>query len=248
MIACARTDRGLVRKINQDSVCASLTQSGPLPNLFLVADGMGGHKAGDFASRFLVETTARLIAESKETGPVAALRTSILEANRLLYEESLKDSALEGMGSTLVAATAFSGALYAANIGDNRLYLFRNGRLKQITRDHSLVEEMVLLGKMKRGSESYKSQKNIITRAVGIGPHVEADFFEVPLKMGDLFLLCSDGLSNMVEDDMIGRVLSGAGTIEEKADRLVELANANGGRDNIAVILAQPEEGEVTGC
>lgn len=134
--------------------------------------------------------------------------------------------------------------MYVANVGDSRLYLFRDG-LSQITRDHSLVEEMVSLGKMERNSESYKNQKNIITRAVGIRPQVTADFFEVPLKKEDCVLLCSDGLSNMVEETLIGTILGTPESLKEKTGRLIRTANENGGKDNIAVILIEPQISEV---
>ena len=131
-----------------------------------------------------------------------------------------------------------------ANVGDSRLYLFRDG-LSQITRDHSLVEEMVSLGKLERNSESYRSQKNIITRAVGIRPAVTADFFEVSLKKDDCVLLCSDGLSNMAEESLIGSILAAPAALKEKTSRLIQAANENGGKDNIAVILIEPQVSEV---
>ena len=134
--------------------------------------------------------------------------------------------------------------MYVANVGDSRLYLLRD-RLEQITRDHSLVEEMVSLGKMERGSESYKSQKNIITRAMGILPTVEVDFFEVPLQECDCVLMCSDGLTNMVSDSGISRFLMTTDTLEEKTAALIAEANENGGKDNITVILVEPQIREV---
>lgn len=171
MIAYAQTDIGRVRRINQDSIFASAAPVGPFPNLFIVADGMGGHKAGDFASRFLVERLSGFIKDSTETDVVTVLRKAIERVNYLLYQEAMQNPDRSGMGSTLVAATVSGGMMYVVNVGDSRLYLFRD-ELKQITRDHSLVEAMVSLGKMERNSESYESQKNIITRAVGIESEV----------------------------------------------------------------------------
>ena len=162
-----RQDTGRVRKSNQDSIFLSETPVGPLSNLFMVADGMGGHKAGDFASRFVVDTMVRCMGLYKSDSPVTALRKAIEKTNELLFLEAQRDPDREGMGSTLVAATVDQDTMYVANVGDSRLYLFRDG-LSQITRDHSLVEEMVSLGKMERNSESYRSQKNIITRAVAV--------------------------------------------------------------------------------
>ena len=234
MNSYGQTDTGRVRKSNQDSIFLSETPVGPLSNLFMVADGMGGHKAGDFASRFVVDTMVRCMGLYKSDSPVTALRKAIEKTNELLFLEAQRDPDREGMGSTLVAAT----------VGDSRLYLFRDG-LSQITRDHSLVEEMVSLGKLERNSESYRSQKNIITRAVGIRPAVTADFFEVSLKKDDCVLLCSDGLSNMAEESLIGSILAAPAALKEKTSRLIQAANENGGKDNIAVILIEPQVSEV---
>lgn len=247
MIAYAQTDTGMVRKVNQDSVFASVGPVGPLSNLFIVADGMGGHKAGDYASRFVAETMASCLQEMEDASVVAALRTAIEKTNRMLFKEARENPDREGMGSTLVAATVQDNTMYVANVGDSRLYLLRED-LEQITRDHSLVEEMVALGKIERGSEAYRMQKNIITRAMGIGPEVVVDFFEIPLMECDCILLCSDGLSNMVDDAGISRILKTTDTLEEKTVHLIAKANENGGRDNIAVVLVEPQISEVSLC
>ncbi len=244
MISYARTDVGCTRKINQDAVFATHEPIGSLPDLFLVADGMGGHKAGDFASRFAVEQMVEIAKMSCIKDPVLFLRIAIEEVNCRLFEEAAQNPDLEGMGTTLVAAVIEGDTLYVANVGDSRLYLLRD-ELKQITRDHSLVEELVALGKLERGSEAYRNQKNVITRAIGILPTVEIDFFEVPLTECDCILMCSDGLSNMVEDEQICRMLQTTDTLEEKVERLIEQAKENGGKDNIAVLLAEPQISEV---
>lgn len=244
MIAYGQTDTGRIRKMNQDAVFVSSECVGPLSNLFIVADGMGGHKAGDFASRFVVNTMVHCVESFHGSSPVMILRKAIEKTNALLFEEAKSNPEREGMGSTLVAATMDKNTMYVANVGDSRLYLLRDD-LSQITRDHSLVEEMVSLGKMERDSESYRHQKNIITRAVGISRTVQADIFEVPLEECDCVLLCSDGLTNMVEDAGISRILKTTDTLEEKTRNLIEAANENGGKDNIAVILVEPQISEV---
>ena len=244
MICFARTDTGRVRKMNQDSIFASVEPVGPLSNLFIVADGMGGHKAGDFASRFVIENMKEEIGQMAGMSPVMALSKPIELTNDGLFEAAESDPDREGMGSTLVAATIADNTMYVANVGDSRLYLLRD-RLSQITRDHSLVEEMVAMGRMTRNSESYNSQKNIITRAVGIRKAVQPDFFEVPLMECDCILLCSDGLTNMIEDEGISRILKTTDTLEEKTRTLIDRANENGGRDNIAVVLVEPRISEV---
>ena len=244
MISYAKTDTGLVRRSNQDFLFAADQPVGPLPNLFIVADGMGGHKAGDFASRYVVEHMKEYIENSDLASPVMILRKALEKTNQGLFEEAQGNPDREGMGSTLVAATIEDDMMYVANVGDSRLYLLRDS-LAQITRDHSLVEEMVARGKMERDSESYRSQKNIITRAMGIGNRVEADFFEAPLLECDCILLCSDGLTNMVDDAEISRVLKTTDTLKEKTEALVDEANRNGGKDNIAIVLVEPQISEV---
>lgn len=240
MEAYALTDTGRVRNMNQDYIYSSPEKVGSLPNLFLVADGMGGHKAGDYASRYAVENLVVYLNRSCQGGPVIQLKDGIRQVNEGLFEESRNREELRGMGCTLVAAVVEDNTLYVANIGDSRLYLIQGGSIRQVTKDHSYVEEMVSMGQMRRGSADYNSHKNIITRALGIGRNVEPDFFEAELKNGDYFLLCSDGLSNMVDDETICRIITGGGSLKEKAVRLIDEANVRGGADNIAVVLVKP--------
>ncbi|MEY8337203.1 Stp1/IreP family PP2C-type Ser/Thr phosphatase [Lachnospiraceae bacterium 62-35] len=248
MRAYAMTNVGRVRKMNQDYIFSSPEPVGMLPNLYLVADGMGGHKAGDYASRTLVENLVNYIRETKEKNEITILKEGIHAVNQRLYQEASENEDLSGMGSTLVAASIKGETLSVANVGDSRMYLVRGGKAFQITRDHSFVEEMVLLGRMERGSEDYLRNKNIITRAVGTQSHVEADFFEITLQEDDYLLMCSDGLTNMVDDTEIGTIVSEDKSLEEKAEALIESANENGGRDNIAVILIEPRISEVSIC
>lgn len=242
MKACAMTDTGRVRSANQDYVFSSIEPVGVLPNLFLVADGMGGHQAGDYASRFITENLVAHFKMAKDTGTVGVLKDGIEKVNKLLYQESKKKPELNGMGTTLVAAVVEDSIMYVANVGDSRLYLIRN-QLKQITRDHSYVEELVSLGQLERGSKDYREKKNIITRAVGTEDKLEIDFFEVSLEPGDYILLCSDGLSNMLEDAEIEEIICSELELPEKAEKLITVANDNGGKDNIAVVLMEPQLG-----
>ena len=245
MKAYAVTDIGRVRKMNQDALFSSTGAVGPLPNLFLVADGMGGHRAGDFASRYLVEHLPEYIKTSQEKDAADVLKEAIDQVNLELYDIAGEREELSGMGTTLVAATILDSTLYVANIGDSRLYLIEKSGIRQVTRDHSYVEEMVSKGQMERESEEYRQQKNIITRAVGIERSVETDFFEVPLEEDSYVLLCSDGLSNMVDNSSIFRLVLLPGTLHMKAKALIALANQNGGKDNIAVVLVEPQRNEV---
>ncbi|MCR5675804.1 MAG: Stp1/IreP family PP2C-type Ser/Thr phosphatase [Lachnospiraceae bacterium] len=243
------TDIGRKRKLNQDYVYTSLERVGNLSNVFIVADGMGGHKAGDYASRFTVETVVEEIASSYEQNPEIILGDAIDAANRKLRTKAAEDERLFGMGTTFVASTVFGGKLKVANVGDSRAYLIREGAIGQITRDHSLVEEMVRMGGIDRETARRHVDKNIITRAVGAMETVDVDFFEVDLKPGDLVLMCSDGLTNMVRDEEICSIVSGEGELSDKARCLIDTANENGGRDNIAVVLVEPfaeEEGKAS--
>ena len=248
MAACASTDVGMLRTMNQDYLFSSSDAVGSLENLYLVADGMGGHQAGDYASRYLVTALAEYVKQSEPESPVSLLQHGILEINRKLYALSVKEEGLRGMGTTLVAATIKDGVLYIANVGDSRLYLIRGNLIKQVTKDHSYVEEMIEKGKLVRNSEEYFSKKNIITRAVGIGEQVDIDFFEVDLKAGDYVLLCSDGLSNMVSDPEICKIVQTENSLEDKVGMLIHTANEHGGRDNISVILVTPQISEVIAC
>ena len=236
----ALTDIGRKRQVNQDFILQSADPVGAFPNLFILADGMGGHKGGDFASKYLTETMVGFISKTQNSDIIKVLRNAVRMSNTLIYEKSHSDPELNGMGSTLVAAVISGGVLTAANVGDSRLYVIRDGII-QVTKDHSYVEELVEAGRMERNSEEYNKKKNIITRAIGTEETVEADYFEVDLIKNDHILLCSDGLTNMVDDDTILAIISGHGSLQYKVRTLVEAANENGGNDNIAVILIRYE-------
>ena len=230
------TDIGKKRKLNQDYVYVSETSIGNLPNLFIVADGMGGHNAGDYASKCTVETITREVRGCFEKNPVRILSKAIRIANDQIRRKAEEDESLSGMGTTVVAATCLGHYLQVANVGDSRLYII-GSEIRQITTDHSLVEEMVRMGGIDRKDARNHPDKNIITRAIGALDTVEIDFFHEELKPGELVLLCSDGLTNMLEDEEIGAILKEPVSMEEKAQRLIEAANDNGGKDNITVII-----------
>ncbi len=231
------TDVGRKREINQDYMYTSEAAVGSLPNLFLVADGMGGHAAGDYASRFTVEKVVDYVLNAAKSEPILVLGEAIREANYLLYQEADKDSEKKDMGTTIVAAVVSGSQLYTANVGDSRLYVINHEGITQITRDHSLVQEMVRMGEMNKEDAKEHPDKNIITRAVGVMPEVAVDFFETSLRAGDLVLLCTDGLTNMVEDEEIRRIVLEQRDMVEMAEKLIQKANENGGRDNITAVL-----------
>ena len=247
MNAYSVTDVGLKRKINQDYAYVSIHPVGNLSNLFIVADGMGGHRAGDFASRYTVEELVNTIRDDEEYNPIKIIRSAIQTANRNLIQKSSEEEEMRGMGTTIVAATIVDHFLYVANVGDSRLYVVGED-IRQITRDHSLVEEMIRIGEINREQARKHPDKNIITRAIGVSKEVAVDFFDLKLGQDDIVLICSDGLTNMLEDDEIKEIIKSGSNISGIAGELIEKANINGGKDNIAVILVEPFADEVEEC
>ena len=239
------TDVGMVRQVNQDYVFTTGKPLGILQNLFVVADGMGGHQAGDYASKCTVEVMIKEIAKSEGEDIERVLVKAIKAANREIIKEASGDEHLKGMGTTVVAATVKEQMLYFANGGDSRLYLINQG-IQQLSKDHSLVEEMVRLGGIKPEEAKHHPDKNIITRAIGAKADVDVDFYEHRLKRGDIILMCTDGLSNMVEDEELFHIVQGSRDIVEAGEMLVEAAKENGGTDNIGVVLFEPFADEVS--
>ena len=237
MKAFSITDIGEQRRINQDYVFCQENAIGNLPNLFIVADGMGGHNAGDYASRFCVEFFTNKIKESDLTSPIPMIDSAVKEANNILRIKAQEQEELEGMGTTFVVATIYDKEMYVANVGDSRLYVIGK-EIKQITVDHSLVEAMITTGEISRCEARVHPNKNIITKALGANVAVEPDFFEVYLEDGDIVLMCSDGLTNMLEDETIEAIIrDNFDDLEVAGETLVKIANQNGGKDNIAIII-----------
>ena len=237
MKVSSATDIGLKRSMNQDFIFTSEGPVGNLPNLFVVADGMGGHNAGDFASRYGVSVLVESVRKDQNFNPVKILRNAIEAANREIFSQSQIDPAMAGMGTTTVVCTIVGGYAYVANVGDSRLYV-AGSELTQISQDHSLIGEMVRLGELTPEQGKNHPDKNIITRAVGTSEEVRIDFFDIKLEAGSQVLMCSDGLTNMVEDSRIFEILKDEET-ENKVQKLIDEANANGGKDNIAVVLVE---------
>lgn len=237
MESFAITDIGLKRQMNQDYIFSEENSIGSFPNLFIVADGMGGHKAGDYASRSCVECVVDSIKKSQRKTPISILEEAIKYANKQILMDSKSNIEYEGMGTTFVCAVIMGMTLYVANIGDSRLYIINEKEIKQVTQDHSLVEEMIQNGEIDRSNARLHPNKNIITRAIGTSEEVIADYFEVELKKEDVVLLCSDGLSNMMEDEEIKVTVKEQSKLSTAGNKLIESANACGGKDNISIIL-----------
>ena len=240
----ALTDIGVRRKLNEDYVFACDGKVGNLPNLYIVADGMGGHKAGDYASRFTVEHLVEEIRACGEKKPRDIMESVLLSVNRELFDVAESDAERHGMGTTLVMATIVGNTLLVANVGDSRLYILEE-RLRQVTIDHSLVEEMILSGDLDEKKARNHPDKNVITRAVGVDRALVVDFFLEDLSRTKAILMCTDGLTNMIEDEEIERILQLDLDAQLKAELLIEDANRFGGKDNISVLLIDPGSEEV---
>lgn len=252
-----KTDIGAVRKVNQDFIFYSVNPVGQLPNLFIVADGMGGHKAGDYASRMSVENFIDYVMKAPQDLPIRIVDNAIRHVNRMVMEKASQHSELNGMGTTFVVAFVVDKTLYVANVGDSRLYLitkYPDGwhgdetviapEINQVTEDHSFVSAMVRAGEITKEEAKNHPDKNIITRAIGASWDIRVDFFEVDLEAGDKILMCSDGLTNMVDDEDILDIVMNT-PMDDTIDKLIEVAKENGGLDNITAILIEPLGEEV---
>jgi protein phosphatase len=242
------TDPGMVRSHNEDSVAADAANG-----LVVLADGMGGYNAGEVASGMattVIVTEMRQILGSvqphdrdeRTNQEVAArlVREQVLKANSSIYQAAQSQLQYAGMGTTLVVCLFFDNRILVAHLGDSRVYRMREGILTQVTRDHSLLQEQIDSGIITPEQAKKAQHKNLVTRALGIDPTVEPEIHEYPARPGDIYLLCSDGLCDMVEDDDIGMTLRALGAnLNLAAQQLVQMANDNGGRDNVSVILVR---------
>ena len=242
------TDTGRVREHNEDTFGTDADIG-----LVVLADGMGGYKAGEVASGITVRTVMGLVKEAveredlshrdEESGlsrPGILLRDAIQRANKIIHQTAKTQANCEGMGTTVVAGLFFDDKLTIAHVGDSRLYRMRDGRLQQVTQDHSLLQELVDRGFYTPEEAARASAKNYVTRALGVEPTVDVEITEVEALKDDVYLLCSDGLSDMVEDDDIQLTISTFGAnLETLAKQLVLLSNDNGGRDNISIVLVR---------
>jgi PPM family protein phosphatase len=226
------TDTGRERRTNEDNAFAR-------PPLFAVADGMGGARAGEVASEEVVKTLGHGMPDG--VGPEAGLAELTRQANQRIHRMATSDNERAGMGTTLTAAYVGDGDVAFAHVGDSRAYRLRDGRLEQLTNDHSLVGELVRRGKLTEQQAEEHPQRSVITRALGPEAAVQVDSFSVDAQPGDLFLLCSDGLTSMVPLQTIADILRERDSVEAAGRRLVEAANENGGRDNITVVLFRIE-------
>jgi serine/threonine protein phosphatase PrpC len=234
-----RSDVGRQRSANEDSLVIA-------PPFFAVADGMGGAKAGEVASATAVEVFGgeRDSSEAAE----AQLARIVREANRRIHALAVSEESYRGMGTTLTAAKITGDGVSLAHVGDSRAYLLRGGEFEQLTRDHSLVAELERSGQITAEAAEHHPQRSIITRALGPEPDVEVDTYTIAGREGDLFMICSDGLTSMISDDEVSSILRSAPSLEDGADALVRAANQSGGRDNITVVLFRLGESGESGA
>jgi serine/threonine protein phosphatase PrpC len=246
-----QTDTGRVREHNEDTIATDADVG-----LLVLADGMGGYNAGEVASGIAVKTITNLVREGllredlasidRSTGltrPSIVLRDAITRANKIIYQTARSQAECEGMGTTVVAALFYDNRISIAHVGDSRLYRQRGSQIAQVTMDHSLLQELVDRGFYSPEEAQRAANKNYVTRALGVEPQVEVEVQEHPVDKGDIFILCSDGLSDMVEDEDIRLTISTFGAnLDTVAKQLIQLANENGGRDNVSVVLAQANE------
>ena len=231
----AATDIGLVRDHNEDAYLAQ----GPL---YAVADGMGGHLGGEVAPATALETVARVVTDAG----IDALADAVRQANRAVYDRQADDLEVAGMGTTLTAVALEGSQLHVAHVGDSRGYLLRDGKLQLLTQDHSLVGEMMREGSLTEAQARVHPRRSALTRALGISGDIEVDAFEVPLRAGDRILLCTDGLSGMIEDRRLRDILKGRTGAPEVCATLIAEANTNGGVDNVTAVIIDlvAEEGD----
>ena len=234
------TDIGRVRSVNQDSVTVLTGDDAPLGEaLVAVADGMGGHAAGEVASRRSLELLVESL-KSASAPDERALRDAFAQANAGVFREASQNPEYRGMGTTLVVGLVTGGELIIGNVGDSRMYLWRDGNLDRVTSDHSWVGEMVARNMLTEVQAANHPRRNVLTRALGVAASVESDVTRLKLRRGDRVMLCSDGLHGMVDDKTIARIIGGKSLKLERAAReLIDLANKAGGTDNITVALAR---------
>lgn len=228
-IVGANSDVGRVRDGNEDSY---LLQD----PFFAVADGMGGHLAGDVASRLAVQTISEHMSDGRGTGP-EGLERAVKDANSAIYRKASSDPSLHGMGTTCTLVLVTDSEIHIAHVGDSRAYLFRDGELSQLTEDHTLVSRMVKEGRLRPEEAERHPQRSIITRALGVDDNVEVDLLTIPVTDGDQVLLCSDGLTSMIGPEQIHDILARNANPQTAVDELIDAANEAGGEDNITAVL-----------
>jgi protein phosphatase len=241
--AAGQTDVGVTRSQNQDAIFVCNSPLGPLPNLFIVADGMGGHKAGDIASNLAVEEFTKFIRDCKAKEFIQPddyldlLISAAQTAGRAIAKKAEADENLHGMGTTLTACVIANDKAFIAHIGDSRAYAVSQDSIRQLTTDHTFVNELLQTGRVSEAEAKAHPKRHVLTKALGTKESAEVDGLVRDIGGAAAVLLCSDGLSNMVEEQIIMNIVTGLGYVEHRTKYLIEKANENGGKDNISAVL-----------
>jgi len=234
----ARSDKGIVRKINEDSYRIIFDNAGK-PYCFIVADGLGGHNSGEIASKMAVDHVTEYIHKHRYDSASSitdVISNSIKDANNKIYENAKANIKNHGMGTTIIVCLTHGNKVYIGHVGDSRVYLIRNGSIKRLTTDHSYIEELISSGTLTREEAKYHPRKNVITRAVGFSGDVAIDTYESEYMDNDIYLLCTDGLTNKLDESELLDVIEKLSDLQEACDELVKLSNEKGGEDNITVV------------
>jgi serine/threonine protein phosphatase PrpC len=241
----AKSDKGMVRELNEDSY-KIITDCPGVSFIFIIADGMGGHKSGDVASKTAVDFVSNYILQfpevlSEKENITEGIRDIVKKANTDVYIESNKHESNTGMGTTFIIAVVSGNQLYIGHVGDSRVYAIREGRIKRLTTDHSYVEELIQTGSLTREEAENHPDKNIITRALGCSEDIEVDVYTHEMLPDDYIIMCTDGLTNKLSEVEIKETVEGSAGPEQACEQLIEKANEKGGEDNITVIIIKDD-------
>lgn len=239
MIGVGNTNVGKLRKINQDYIYINNEPIGSLDNLYIIADGVGGHNAGEVASESAIDFFEKFIYETKEDETLDLLVSAVVYANDEVFKLSKTNKAYSNMGTTLLATTIKDNKIFIAHVGDCRLYGIRNNKIVQMTSDHTYAMDLFKAGIITKEEAKNSKDSNVLTRAIGTDKNVKADALFCDIFKDDIFIMCSDGLSDMLTDDEIFEIASKNIPAEDKVENLIQKANDNGGKDNIAVIVIE---------
>jgi serine/threonine protein phosphatase PrpC len=242
----AKSDRGMVRELNEDSY-KIITDCPGVPFIFIIADGMGGHRSGDVASKTAVDFVSNYILQfpevlSEEKNINEAIRDIVKKANTNIYIKSNKYESNSGMGTTFIIAVVSGNQLYIGHVGDSRVYTIREGNIKRLTTDHSYVEELVQTGSLTREEAENHPDRNIITRALGCSEDIEVDTYTYEMQQDDYIIMCTDGLTNKLSEAEIKEIVENSAELEQACEELIKKANEKGGEDNITVIIIKNDQ------
>ena len=244
----SKTDKGLVRPVNEDNLDVLINNSGEYSNIYIVCDGMGGHVGGAKASQIAVSSIKEYFSHTPSNNPNTALKEAIEMANMQILGEATVNPEFKGMGTTVTVLVECDGVIYIAHVGDSRIYIINDNKLNRLTKDHSYVQSLVDAGELLDSEMESHPRKNELTRALGISQDVDVEVVAKPIlaKQGDKFLLCTDGLCGLIDDNKIQNIINNSDNLEDASNKLIYAAKNQGGHDNITVILLEVEDSDHT--